>query len=510
MAKKVESINTTIFSALKVSELSKVPVLIISNPGIGKSTTVEMFSKIRGYELILLRGNSTTNEEVMGYDTVPSGLVKGSKAGAVHLRPSWFDKMMDFHEEGKKTLLFLDEITTANEFVQASLLHLIFERMCGDEKLPDDTLIVAAGNYAQNLSNTMSMLPPTMNRFMIFNITPTDGDLETFLCKYKGASTSVTGTCSDFMSELANTLTMIDSQEITLDESRKCRIADYIESCIVNTTRRLWKEGTLDMSVTELNDIYSSTEKDALLYGFITFRTLNYLRDVTLAFFQAFGKDGILSKNYLNAINGLTGLAITRNSSNGEVKTTIVSREYFNDMKQTVSEILKMENEKLPEYQKFFLDIVNDSKTASLKSKFEIPEVLAIGNKIEELKLDKEIAKIERPIDSVLINQILESLVQTSKDECGAKYKIVAGTPVEVDELTKWVVSWNAIAKTVVSIISLTTDTSRNYKEDVASKVKSCVVEYNKALNRLRAIKRSLIDENPSVADLVPEINSIK
>ena len=32
-----ESINISIFTALKVSEISKVPVLIMSNPGLGTS-----------------------------------------------------------------------------------------------------------------------------------------------------------------------------------------------------------------------------------------------------------------------------------------------------------------------------------------------------------------------------------------------------------------------------------------------------------------------------------------
>jgi Cdc6-like AAA superfamily ATPase len=46
MSKK--DINSSIFAALKVSEKSKVPFLLIGNPGTGKTTTVEMFSKIRG------------------------------------------------------------------------------------------------------------------------------------------------------------------------------------------------------------------------------------------------------------------------------------------------------------------------------------------------------------------------------------------------------------------------------------------------------------------------------
>lgn len=36
----------------------------------GKSTSVSMFAKLRGYKLEILRGNSTSETEVMGYDVV--------------------------------------------------------------------------------------------------------------------------------------------------------------------------------------------------------------------------------------------------------------------------------------------------------------------------------------------------------------------------------------------------------------------------------------------------------
>ena len=58
MAKIKESINSSIFFALKNSETSGVPTLLIASPGFGKSTTVEMFAKLRGYELIVLRGST--------------------------------------------------------------------------------------------------------------------------------------------------------------------------------------------------------------------------------------------------------------------------------------------------------------------------------------------------------------------------------------------------------------------------------------------------------------------
>jgi MoxR-like ATPase len=239
MASKTNNLNVDIFCALKVSEVSGVPSLLLGNPGVGKTVSVYKFGEIRNYELVLLRGNSSTPEEIMGYDVSPRDVTYDKPMAAIHLRPSWFEEILRNHEAGKKTLLFLDEITTANEFVQAALLHLIFERKVGNEKLPDDTLIVSAGNYAGNLSNTMALLPPVMNRFMIYNITADHNDLDVFLNKYEGAIADVDGKCNDYMKDLTAVLEKMDKQERKVDEKKRNQIGEYIERSIKDTTRML-------------------------------------------------------------------------------------------------------------------------------------------------------------------------------------------------------------------------------------------------------------------------------
>jgi hypothetical protein len=226
---------------------------------------------------------------------------------AVPLRPSWFEEVIRNHENGKKTLLFLDEITTANEFVQAALLHLIFERMVKTEKIPDDTLIVSAGNYAQNLSNTMTLLPPVMNRFMLFNIIPTADDLSVFLNKFDG---SMKGERKNYFAELEKNMRELDEQEKDIPEKKYNMIGEYIERGLKDIMKILMTQGDkpVDLTVTDLQNIYSDTEKDSKLYGFITFRTLNYLRDATIAVYQCFGKEGIASNLYRNVIDGLCGI----------------------------------------------------------------------------------------------------------------------------------------------------------------------------------------------------------
>lgn len=315
---KKNSINEQIFSALKVAEISKVPTLIISNPGAGKSSSVEEFAKIRNYHLIVLRGNSTTADEITGYDTVPSGIKEGERRAAVGLRPSWFQELMDVHEKGGKTLLFLDEITTAPEYVQAALLHLVFERSCKDEKFPEDTLIVAAGNYATNLTSSMTLLPPMMNRFMILNIIPTADDISSFLNYFQGAAV---GAMINKREVLNNLFCKLDAQEIKIDSTKYNRIGEIFEYAIRQTAERLCKSKNplIDWTVTDLSTIYSDTSftTDTRLKGFATPRTLCYLVKWTLATYVAFGAAGINSSNFMNAVDGLCGIGLSKGDGKG-------------------------------------------------------------------------------------------------------------------------------------------------------------------------------------------------
>lgn len=507
MAKsKNDNINISIFTALKVSEISKVPVLIMSNPGLGKSTSVEMFAEVRDYHLTLLRGNSTSPEEVLGFD-VFDNTIKDAKS-TKHLRPTWFAEILEVAEKGGKTLLFLDEITTCHSAIQAALLHLVFERKVGSERLPEDTLIVSAGNYAQNLSNSMEMLPPLMNRFMIFNITPDHTDLDTFLCKFDGAIASSEGKIKDFMGNLKETMKKLDAQEVDIPKDQYNKIGEYIERGIKQTARALMTSGSkpVDLAITDLNGIYADTENETKLYGFTTFRTLNYLRDVTIASFKCFGKSGITSDNYRNMIDGLCGIGISRDLKTKNVVKTPISKDFYDTMVNIVNDIEKMKNDKLPKYTKFFNKIVDSKK------KFEVPEMQAVINKLSELKADKDLENIERPIDPACI----EKLCKLSKDSGSSITKIKVSTTdkfldkVPTETFIGYVSYWNTLSDLMTSLQSLISDSTKGYKDDTMSLLKNTQEDLRTSGFKLRSIRKIILQEDPSMGSLIPDIRSFK
>lgn len=257
----METINSKIIRVLRISELSKVPVLLIGNPGVGKTTTVEKFCEMFGYELVLLRGSQSSPEEILGFDVNDNN----ERKTTTHLVPEWYIDVKNFESQGKKVLLFLDEITTSNEPTQAALLHLIFERkVTRVDKLPDDCLIVSAGNYSGNLSSGFNLIPPLMNRFMIINIVPNDIDIDVFLGKYDPSS-------QNLMSSIKN---VYNNEERPVDDSFINSSKSLIEKGIKEMTRSLVKSGKLSLSATEMSDVYSDTS--GYLLGFVSFKSYTY------------------------------------------------------------------------------------------------------------------------------------------------------------------------------------------------------------------------------------------
>lgn len=500
MAKR-DSINLSIFSVLKVSEMSKIPVLLMGCPGVGKTKSVEMFAEVRGYNLILLRGNSTSAEVVNGYDVAPPD---ANLLSTKHLRPSWFQKLKECEAKGEKTLLFLDEITTANEYVQAALLHLIFERTVDTEKIPDDCLIVSAGNYAQNLSNQMSMLPPLMNRFLIFNIIPEVDDLDIFLNKFDGA---ILDYKKNYMNDVVEKMKEIDSQELNLPSEIVDKVGDYIERTIRLTARQLMSGSNKkhDPKIQDLQNLYSDLKDDAKLPGFITFRTLNYYRDVAIASYLCFGKAGLVSDSFKLMTLGLVGLGITRDSS-GDVKFTDTTDDFFKSMGKVVNEIEKMNNSTLPIYEAFFKKMTLDKKS------YQVEDMNLIINKIKELNKDKTLTGIKRPIDSSIMKKMCDIMKSSASNYKNLKVdrnkKPLDQFPI--DKFNGMVSYWSYLADLTTEVYNFINKEDYEYEEITVNTVKDTREDLRRSSLKLLAVRRILVIDKPELSKILPEINNLQ
>lgn len=501
MAKVKESINNSIFFALKNSETSGVPTLLIASPGFGKSTTVEIFAKLRGYELIVLRGSTMSETEVMGFDAVNQ---KKDGIEGCHCRPTWFEQLLRYDAQGKKTLLFLDEILGCNAYIQSALLNLIFERKVDAEKLPDSCLIVAAGNHINNMTNEFQALSALWNRFCIYNITADENALDEFLSYYDGAST---GDMKDFMKLKAESLARMDAQKVEMPEEMKNRVCQYFETAIRETTRGLMKGGDkpLDLNCTETQSIYANQDGDELMRGFISLRTLSYLVRSTIATYFNFGKPGIKSANFKRMIEGLCGLALSR--KDGNVVKTKVAECYYQSLLQTLSSIDKLSNTKIKIYEEFF------NKVIGKKAKTEMTqnEITAILDKFTEMSNDAEVKNISKPIEDVVVSQLCDLIKYNSRKIITIRIKPdedISKT-LTTEKCTGMISKWNYMSDMYKDVATIVQDPNNSYPEAIIKNVTSTKEKLIEDYMKLRSYSKLTSTNYPEFKTLMPEIKKI-
>ena len=119
-------------------------VMLWGAPGVGKSQGIRQLAK----EI-----EQNTNKKVVVTDVrlllfnpidlrgIPTA--NADKTLAIWLKPQIF-QMND--DEGVVNILFLDEISAAPQSVQAAAYQITLDRVVGEHKLPENCIVVAAGN----------------------------------------------------------------------------------------------------------------------------------------------------------------------------------------------------------------------------------------------------------------------------------------------------------------------------------------------------------------------------
>lgn len=137
-------------------------VMMWGPPGVGKSQAVrqaaEMIEKRTGKRVVI------TDVRLLLYNPVDLRGIPSpdeNKEFAVWLKPKLF--AMDESDE-VINLLFLDELTAAPQSVQAAAYQITLDRMVGEHKLPDNCVILAAGNRVTDRSVSYKMPKALANR----------------------------------------------------------------------------------------------------------------------------------------------------------------------------------------------------------------------------------------------------------------------------------------------------------------------------------------------------------
>ena len=139
----------------------KRPLFLWGPPGIGKSDIVgQITNQLKNSHLIDIRLSLWEPTDIKGIPYFDSN------SGTMQWAPPAELPTEEFAAQFDHIVLFFDEMNSAAPAVQAAAYQLILNRRVGQYKLPDNVLIVAAGNRDADKGVTYRMPAPLANRFI--------------------------------------------------------------------------------------------------------------------------------------------------------------------------------------------------------------------------------------------------------------------------------------------------------------------------------------------------------
>ena len=128
------------------------PVFIWGPPGIGKSALVQQFAAQLGLPCVSLLGSQLAPEDLIGVPQIIDGTSRFCPPRMI-ARPDPY-------------CLFLDELNACSHEVQKAFYSLIHERRIGEYELPAGSIVIGAGNRAQDSAIVKPMSSALLNRMV--------------------------------------------------------------------------------------------------------------------------------------------------------------------------------------------------------------------------------------------------------------------------------------------------------------------------------------------------------
>lgn len=143
-------------------------VMLWGPPGVGKSQAIRQIAKV-------IEGESDKHVEITDVrlllfnpiDLRGIPVASEDRTLAVWLKPKIFQ--MDPGDD-VINILFLDEISAAPQSVQAAAYQITLDRVVGEHKLPDNCIVIAAGNRVTDKSVSFKMPKALANRLLHIEI----------------------------------------------------------------------------------------------------------------------------------------------------------------------------------------------------------------------------------------------------------------------------------------------------------------------------------------------------
>jgi hypothetical protein len=146
--------------SLRKAFKNKRPIFMWGPPGIGKSDIIKQLGIELDAHVIDVRLSLWEPTDIKGIPYFDSN------DGTMRWAPPSELPSKEFASAHRNIVLFLDEMNSAAPSVQAAAYQLVLNRRVGTYELPDNVVIVAAGNRETDKGVTYRMPAPLANRFV--------------------------------------------------------------------------------------------------------------------------------------------------------------------------------------------------------------------------------------------------------------------------------------------------------------------------------------------------------
>ena len=146
------------------------PVVLVSQPGQGKTAVVYALAAERGYDVITIVGSQKDRTDITGMPTLVDFMVTRPDGTVDTVRQVEYavEKWQRTVMEHKRVVVFLDELNTAPPDVVSSLLTILADRRFPNgETMPEETVILGAMNDRDTGSEYHDMSPALANRLCL-------------------------------------------------------------------------------------------------------------------------------------------------------------------------------------------------------------------------------------------------------------------------------------------------------------------------------------------------------
>lgn len=178
MSTKINTITSVSPSRLKSMIIHSIerrrPLFISGPPGIGKSDVVAEVARMQNRPLIDIRLPLLEATDIRGLPHLAEVTIRDAEGNLVMNESNvpltekvfkWSTPSDLPTDPNSRALVFFDEMSSAPPSVQAATYQIILNRKIGTYELPDDVVIVAAGNRVKDKGVAYNMPTPLANRF---------------------------------------------------------------------------------------------------------------------------------------------------------------------------------------------------------------------------------------------------------------------------------------------------------------------------------------------------------